>query len=67
MSEAQRKLDRIRELLTSMETSLNDCKQILKGENQCSTCRFWSGSCQKGRVNRTASSEVCELFEPRGS
>ena len=28
----------------------------------CGDCRFWCGRCTKGKLNRIASSEACELF-----
>lgn len=68
MSSAEEKIAKIREILDSMEKELRDVKAILRGERagiECSTCKFWSGSCQKNRINKTASDEACNLFEPR--
>ena len=31
----------------------------------CASCRFWAGICLKGKINRLANSEKCEMFEPR--
>ena len=28
----------------------------------CGDCRFWVGRCRRGKLNRIASSEACELF-----
>jgi len=55
-----------RSKLREAVTKLNDILRILRGDNQCSACRFWSGSCQKGKVNRVAADVACELFESRG-
>jgi hypothetical protein len=35
--------------------------------NHCSNCKFWVGRCLKGRKTVIASSQACELFEPKGS
>jgi hypothetical protein len=34
---------------------------------RCFDCRFWVGRCLKGRVSVIASSQACELFEPKDS
>lgn len=34
-------------------------------QETCGGCLFWSGSCSKGRLNRVAADEACEIFEPR--
>jgi len=46
---------------------LNEILRILKEENHCATCRFWSGKCQKGKPNMVAADFACSLFEPRRS
>lgn len=32
---------------------------------QCSECKSWAGTCLQGKMNKTADSSICELFEPR--
>jgi hypothetical protein len=34
---------------------------------RCLDCRFWVGRCLKGQKNVIATSEACELFEPKDS
>jgi|GEM_PF-5520248 len=58
-----------KETLRKVKEGLGEMLAILRSERapiQCSECQFWAGSCGKGRVNRTASSEACEIFQPRG-
>ena len=31
---------------------------------ECSECRVWCGRCLKEKLNRTASSDACEMFDP---
>jgi hypothetical protein len=33
--------------------------------NSCVLCKFWLGACKKGHVNKIASSDKCDEFEPR--
>jgi len=30
---------------------------------QCNECKFWSGGCSKGKINKIAISTACEKFE----
>lgn len=32
--------------------------------HECSECRVWCGRCLKGKLNRVARSDPCELFDP---
>jgi hypothetical protein len=32
---------------------------------KCYDCQFWVGRCLKGKLNRIAISESCELFKPK--
>jgi len=34
---------------------------------KCYDCQFWIGRCLKGKVNRIAVCEACELFKPKDS
>lgn len=33
----------------------------------CVNCRFWSGSCQKRKIGKTASHQACEDLEMKQS
>jgi hypothetical protein len=43
------------------------CWLASASSQRCLDCRFWVGRCLKGRVSVIASSQACELFEPKDS
>jgi len=34
-------------------------------KDSCGNCKFWRGRCDRGKINRVASSRACESFKRR--
>ena len=65
MSDAQQKIEAIKEKLTEIEAEIQICKRILKGDRVCMDCKNWVGRCVKNRIGMTANTVGCEIFEPK--
>ena len=66
MSDAQQKIDKIKEVLDRLENEVMEMRRILKSENMselCLDCVSWVGRCLKNHLNRTANSQKCEGFK----
>ncbi len=59
--------EKVLEKLAEIEKLIAEAKVILHGEGPktCGECRFWTGHCEKGRVNVIAHSMACELAEAK--
>ena len=68
MTETEVKLAKIRVLLDALQNDLQEIREILRGEptreeKTCSSCEFWTGSCQLGKIGKIANSEACERWK----
>lgn len=44
---------------------LEKLRRMLDDEPICGGCRFWSGRCVQGKLNRIAACPACDMYEPR--